>query len=155
MKIVWNLISLSISLWSRLLISLIKLHVSKLATISNKAMVATKKYSNQRGFSSLICSIKLSVLLFIILMLIVLMPNINRLKIFGDSWHSRLSYLHGYLPPKDDIHYFCLLIIFRTRNQWPFGPQLRGATAHWTYLNHSGLTSAHLRKFGSCGANIL
>ena len=27
-----------------------------------------------------------------------------------------------------------------------------GATARWTYLNHSGLTSAHLRKFGSCGA---
>ena len=113
MKIVWNLISLSISLWSRLLISLLKLHVSKLDKISIKAMAATKKYSNQSGFSSLICSIKLSVLLFIILMLIVLMPNINRLKIFRDSWRSRLSYLHFYLPPKDDIHYFCLLIIFR------------------------------------------
>ena len=98
MTIVWNLISLSISLWSRLLISLIKLHVSKLATISNKVMAETKKYSNQRGLSSLILSIKLSVLLAIIVMLIVSMPKSNRLEIFREPHLIPKTFLFLFLP---------------------------------------------------------
>ena len=81
--IVWNLISLSICLWSRLFISLIKLHAIKWDAISKNVRAATKKYSNQRGLSnfvSLILSIKLIVLLVIIVMLTVWMPKNHWLR---------------------------------------------------------------------------
>ena len=80
MTIVWNFISLSISLWSRVLISLIRLNAIKLDTISNKVMAATEKCSNQGCLSSLILSIKLMVLLEIIVMLTVLIPKSNWLN---------------------------------------------------------------------------
>ena len=114
MTIVWNLMSLSISLWSRLLISFIKLHVSKLATINNKVMAATKRYSNQRGFSSLIRSIKLSVL-FIIVMLIVSMPKSNRLEIFRESRQIHKTFLFSFLPVSSRIHYFILEMPIRLK----------------------------------------
>ena len=115
MTIVWNLMSLSISLWSRLLISFIKLHVSKLATISKKVMAATKKYSNQRGLSSFILSIKLNVLLFNIVMLIASMPMSNRMEIFRESRQIHKTFLFSFLPVSSRIHYFILEMPIRLK----------------------------------------
>ena len=110
--IVWNLISLSICLWSRLSTNLIKLHATKLDTISNKIRAAAKQYSKKGDLSnlvSLILSVKLSVLLSIIMVLLFSMPKSNRPRMFGEIplyTHDFHISIPTCLSPKEVLHYF-------------------------------------------------